>query len=789
MRAKKYIPTYLLDLILIFTGTAQDLVAKNPYKVVILDQTVVSKEPGRYLGWPSIAKLPDGRLAVVYSGDRDWHVCPWGKTKIVFSDDAGISWSAPKTLPQTPLDDRGAGILVTQEGTILVSWFTSMAFADTNSPFYATRYYVYANHASSIDAATRDQWKGSWICRSEDGGNSWGAPIKLPRSNSPHGPIQLRSGRILTVTASGVAASDDDGLTWTAIADFPYKDYGRLSEMSSVELEDDQILTLNRAIPLTQFGSTNGGASWSSPPVPTGMNGYPPHIIRLENGWLVTVYGRRDSEPYGEFACISVDGGVTWDTTNEITLAIADKFRGTEEELGYSPIIDMGYPCSVLLDDGTIWTVYYQTDREGEWPCIMGTHWRLGALVAQTTGGNDPEDADFTFSGSGTVSTGSGNDGEDYWYTRSTQSATYLYTADPSDFQDAQGWTATYRTKVIPGNTSHFTDNFFAARNGACRFDLSIFGGSDTNAAGVYALLKTGYTRIDTNPGIDVTKYHTYQIVFDPDTDSASYHVDGTRLATYPETAMYTTSLAELRWGDQSAMTTSSHENRYSLVRLGKGKQRVSVDTLIKQTTGENDPADAGFTFGGSGTYTTGRGYDGEDYWYTRSTRSAYYLYSANVSDFQHAEGWTATYRTKVNPTNATNFTDNFFAVRNGTHRFDLSIFGGSGTNAAGIYVLLTTGFTRIDSPAIDVAEYHTYQISYNPDTAAASYYVDGNLLATYPETALYTTSLAELRWGDQSATITDVYENRYSLVSLEKGHRRAPKCSGLLFMVIGSQE
>jgi hypothetical protein len=31
----------------------------------------------------------------------------------------------------------------------------------------------------------------------------------------------------------------------------------------------------------------------------------------------------------------------------------------------------------VLLDDGTIWTVYYQTDKNGEWPSIIGTHWKL----------------------------------------------------------------------------------------------------------------------------------------------------------------------------------------------------------------------------------------------------------------------------------------------------------------------------------------------------------------------------------------------------------------------------
>ncbi|HWZ34774.1 MAG TPA: hypothetical protein VNW51_01370, partial [Mucilaginibacter sp.] len=34
-------------------------------------------EPNRYLGWPTILKTNAGRLFVVFSGDRDSHVCPY----------------------------------------------------------------------------------------------------------------------------------------------------------------------------------------------------------------------------------------------------------------------------------------------------------------------------------------------------------------------------------------------------------------------------------------------------------------------------------------------------------------------------------------------------------------------------------------------------------------------------------------------------------------------------------------------------------------------------------------
>ncbi len=38
---------------------------------------------------------------------------------------------------------------------------------------------------------------------------------------------------------------------------------------------------------------------------------------------------------------------------------------------------DIGYPSSVQLPDGSILTAYYQSEREGEPPCLMGTLWRV----------------------------------------------------------------------------------------------------------------------------------------------------------------------------------------------------------------------------------------------------------------------------------------------------------------------------------------------------------------------------------------------------------------------------
>ena len=88
----------------------------------------LSKEPGRYIGWPSVTRCVDGRLLAVFSGDRDGHICPWGKVQMVESRDNGETWSAPRTLRNGPLDDRDAGILELKNGDLLLTWFTSLAF-------------------------------------------------------------------------------------------------------------------------------------------------------------------------------------------------------------------------------------------------------------------------------------------------------------------------------------------------------------------------------------------------------------------------------------------------------------------------------------------------------------------------------------------------------------------------------------------------------------------------------------------------------------------------------------
>ncbi len=161
----------------------------NSLATSILSTQVICKEPGRYIGWPTITKTREGELITVFSGDRDAHVCPWGKTQMIRSQDNGLSWTQPVTINNTVLDDRDAGIIETVKGTLVVSWFTSLAFNNPQQVDWQklpeSTLVSWQRHTEKLAPETRKRWLGNWVRRSTDGGANLEQPHQHHRQRPP----------------------------------------------------------------------------------------------------------------------------------------------------------------------------------------------------------------------------------------------------------------------------------------------------------------------------------------------------------------------------------------------------------------------------------------------------------------------------------------------------------------------------------------------------------------------------------------------------------------------------
>ncbi len=341
------------------------------------DTKVISQQPDLYHGWPTLARQSNGDLLLVYSGGRRAHVCPFGRVELMRSADNGKSWTLPRVLIDGPIDDRDAGVMETTSGTLLVTSFSSLVYAERFPEDQAERELWNAAHLR-VAPQQRKAALGVWMIRSADGGGHWSQPFDC-LVNSPHGPIQLSDGRLLYAGKSrwtsekiGVCQSTDDGQSWQWLADIPPRDgesHDEYHELHVVEADDGRLVAHIRnhhrrnQNETLQSESTDGGKTWSTPHE-IGVWGLPSHLLRLLDGRLLMSYGHR-RPPLGNQARVSDDGGKSWSRP----IVISDDGTST----------DLGYPSTVQIDNRTLVTVWYERLADSPMAVLRQCTWELSS--------------------------------------------------------------------------------------------------------------------------------------------------------------------------------------------------------------------------------------------------------------------------------------------------------------------------------------------------------------------------------------------------------------------------
>lgn len=354
-------------------------------KVEVLSKKVICSNVDsihNYFGWPSVARMHNGRLAMVASGFRLGHICPFGKVVISYSEDEGKTWSQPAAVMDTPLDDRDGGLTVFGENDVIVTSFNNSIGAQRAWAAGNREYATYIN--SYLDVIEKkcdwEKYLGSTYRISHDDGKTFEKMMRIPVT-CPHGPAAMPDGSLLYV---GRKFSPDDKFNseetdlncYRLFSDGTYEFLSEIEnvgenllscEPHAIVLEDGKVIVHIRVqnsegvFTIYQSESYDGGKNFTRPHrLLSEKGGAPAHIIN-HDGTLISVYGYR-CEPYGIRAMFSRDKGKTWDVDNVIL---------NQEISG-----DLGYPASVALYDGSILTVYYAHMDENSPAVIMQVIWK-----------------------------------------------------------------------------------------------------------------------------------------------------------------------------------------------------------------------------------------------------------------------------------------------------------------------------------------------------------------------------------------------------------------------------
>ena len=340
--------------------------------------------------FPVLIRLKNGMLAAVVRMGAG-HLDSGGHLDLITSRDGGRTWSAPRLIVSMPPSICGHALGQAADGRLICAFALTGPYRDGQYVFETQRYTMWV---------TRSKDNGeTWTPPQQ---------IKTPPYDhaSPYGKIVLLPDGALLMALYGwwqpereggesshdkkgyfaaVCRSEDNGVTWSA--PIPIVGYvpGRrentnYSEIALVVFPDGKVLAVMRGGPwdgLDQVISTDGGRTWGPiESVIRGLDRQPADVILLKSGRLLLAIGKRGKSPMGVEAVLSHNKPGQWDqlasTTPDPRPATPVRKAGqwdwqTHVSLEWNAAsADCGYPSSVQLDDGTIVTLYYGVGELGK---------------------------------------------------------------------------------------------------------------------------------------------------------------------------------------------------------------------------------------------------------------------------------------------------------------------------------------------------------------------------------------------------------------------------------------
>lgn len=234
------------------------------------EMVVARASDGNRAYLPTATRTAAGRILVAYR-EADGHVRDTGRILGVHSDDDGRTWSAPRPLVDTELDDRDPMLTTLSNGDLLLQYFRT--------------------------DWSRSPWRvaGVQVIRSTDGGSSWGEPVEVDSTMvtettqrwggylaghvASHGRIrELPDGDLLSPVygvhagdryhSAAVVRSTDGGLTWPRATEVTL---GRSPGQAYLEpvltvLPGGRVTALLRTEQQAELTSSDdGGRTWTAP--------------------------------------------------------------------------------------------------------------------------------------------------------------------------------------------------------------------------------------------------------------------------------------------------------------------------------------------------------------------------------------------------------------------------------------------------------------------------------------------------------------------------------------------